>query len=106
MSIDDRPPMTLAPRPWRPEDELPEEFLWDGRQFGLFTNPTPNGAITSVTICYGDGGQFLEDLPDEDLKKVICAWAAWARNFRIVQAEAARRRQEIVLVPQPQEAEK
>ena len=98
MSIDDRPPMTLAPRPWRPEDELPPEFLWGGRQFGLFANnPTPSAAITSVTICYGEGGANLEDLPDEDLREIIVAWARWARHHKKVQAEAESRRKALTI---------
>jgi len=97
-NTDALPPLTLAPRPWLPEDELPPEFLWDGRQFGLFVNnPTPSAAITSVTICYGEGGANLEDLPDDDLREIIVAWARWARHHKKIQAEAESRRKALTI---------
>lgn len=82
------------------EDAEPDEFRWDGRVFSLYGGDI-HALLDSITIVYGDGGSLLEDMADEDLHKIIVAWARWARYRHHAKVEAKRRRAAMALVEAP-----
>ena len=81
-----------------PEDFDPYEFKWDGRSFGLYGGTPYMSALDTITICYGSGGGLLELEPDEELKKIIVAWAAWARRRRAMLQNAQACREAMMVV--------
>ena len=93
-------PLTLATMadPFAAEDSEPSEFRWDGRVFALYCGGTELALMETATVIYGDGGSLLEDMSDEDLEKIIVAWARWARHRRQAVAATRRRRQGMALV--------
>ncbi len=102
MNSETMPPLTLATMaPYAAEDSEPWEFRWDGRPFALYAGAKELALMESATVIYGDGGSLLEDMPDEDLEKIIVAWARWARHRRQAEAEAKRRREAMALVEAP-----
>lgn len=94
--------LTLATMdPYAVEDSEPWEFRWDGRPFALYAGGEELALMETVTIVYGDGGSLLEDMDDDDLEKIIVAWARWARHRRHAEAETKRRREGMALVDAP-----